>query len=348
MTTTDAPRWTQRPEGSNWGDFGPDDEMGRLNLLTPERVARAAREIVTGERFCLSLPLEYPGGNLLNPHRFPPQVRATKRRGRFAYNMPQCCAFPGVTDVISDDYVVLYTQYSTQWDSFAHVGSLFDVHGNGNPEAVYYNGYAAGRDIRGAAGDAAEDDEQAVCAEKLGIHNFAATPIQGRGVLVDLRRHFGDGYREIDYDALMAVMKADNVTVEAGDLLCLHTGFADVVLSMGGTPDGDVLHGSCCVLDGRDERLRDWIRDSQIAALIADNFAVERCSPKGPLGIQGVFMPIHELCLFKLGIPLGELWHLTGLADALAAQGRSRFFLTAPPLRLTGAVGSPVTPVATL
>ncbi|HYG42029.1 MAG TPA: cyclase family protein, partial [Bordetella sp.] len=44
----------------------------------------------------------------------------------------------------------------------------------------------------------------------------------------------------------------------------------------------------------------------------------------------------------------GELWHLTELAAALAAQGRSRFFLTAPPLRLPGAVGSPVTPVATL
>jgi len=339
-------RWTQRPEGSNWGDFGPDDELGRLNLLTPARVAQAAREIVTGERFCLSLPLEYPGGNLLNPHRFPPQLRATKRKGKFAYNMPQCCNFPGVTDVISDDYVVLYTQYSTQWDSFAHVGSLFDVKGDGHEVPVYYNGFAAGTHVRGAHRDAGDDEHQAVCAEKLGVHNFAATPIQGRGVLVDLRRHFGDAYREVDYDALMGVMAADGITVEPGDILCLHTGFADVVMAMKGEPTEEALHHSCCVLDGRDERLRDWIRDSQIAALVADNFAVERCLPQAPLG--RVYMPIHELCLFKLGIPLGELWHLTGLADALAAQKRSRFFLTAPPLRLTGAVGSPVTPVGTI
>ena len=37
-----AQRWKHRPEGSNWGDFGPDDQLGRLNLLTPEKV-RAGR-----------------------------------------------------------------------------------------------------------------------------------------------------------------------------------------------------------------------------------------------------------------------------------------------------------------
>ena len=59
-------------------------------------------------------------------------------------------------------------------------------------------------------------------------------------------------------------------------------------------------------------------------------------------------LPLHELCLFRLGMAIGELWHLTPLADALRAQGRSRFLLTAPPLRLPGAVGSPVNPIATL
>jgi hypothetical protein len=59
-------------------------------------------------------------------------------------------------------------------------------------------------------------------------------------------------------------------------------------------------------------------------------------------------MPIHEHCLFKLGLPLGEMWYLTELARWLRAQSRFRFFLTAPPLRLPGAVGSPVTPIATV
>ena len=58
--------------------------------------------------------------------------------------------------------------------------------------------------------------------------------------------------------------------------------------------------------------------------------------------------PLHAHCLFKLGVHLGELWQLTPLAGWLRQHGRSRFLLTAPPLRLPGAIGSPVTPVATV
>jgi hypothetical protein len=47
-------------------------------------------------------------------------------------------------------------------------------------------------------------------------------------------------------------------------------------------------------------------------------------------------------------VHLGEIWHLTPLADWLRSHGRNRFLLTAPPLRLPGAVGSPATPVATV
>jgi hypothetical protein len=59
-------------------------------------------------------------------------------------------------------------------------------------------------------------------------------------------------------------------------------------------------------------------------------------------------LPIHHLCLFKLGVPLGEMWYLDELATWLREHGRSRFLLTAPPLRLPGIVGSPLTPIATV
>jgi hypothetical protein len=59
-------------------------------------------------------------------------------------------------------------------------------------------------------------------------------------------------------------------------------------------------------------------------------------------------MPLHEHCIFKNGIHLGELWYLTALARWLREHGRNRFLLTAPPLRLPGAVGSPATPIATV
>ena len=55
-------RWKNRPEGSNWGDFGPDDQRGRMNLLTPAHRLAGVREVTEGIAFTLSLPLDYPGG----------------------------------------------------------------------------------------------------------------------------------------------------------------------------------------------------------------------------------------------------------------------------------------------
>ena len=80
-------RWLHRPPGSNWGDFGDDDEIGRLNLLNREKVLDGIAEVKVGTSFCLSLPLDYPGGNSVNPKRFPPQLRATRREGRPFYNL---------------------------------------------------------------------------------------------------------------------------------------------------------------------------------------------------------------------------------------------------------------------
>ena len=62
----DNPRWTNRPAGSTWGDYGADDERGRLNLLTPEKVLQGIAEVKVGKTFCLSLPLDYPGGAILS------------------------------------------------------------------------------------------------------------------------------------------------------------------------------------------------------------------------------------------------------------------------------------------
>ena len=101
---------------------------------------------------------------------------------------------------------------------------------------------------------------------------------------------------------------------------------------------------------GRDEALLAWISESGLSALIADNYAVELldAAPSPSRSTPHAYLPLHEHCLFKNGIHLGELWYLTELAGWLRAHGRSRFLLTAPPLRLPGAVGSPAAAVATV
>src|SRR5437588_515402 len=255
-----SPRWHLRPEGSTWGDFGPNDQLGRLNLLTPEKVRQGVAEVREGRTFCLSLPLDYPGGSVLNPRRHPPVLRPTRRSNGPNFNYVLARDDPNMTDVVNDDLVVMHLQYSTQWDSLAHVGSLFDADGDGVPEPCFYNGFRAGVDIVGPSdiedsGPTAEPRSTSQ-ANALGVERMAEACCQGRGVMIDLP-----------------------ALAQAG----------------------------CC------------------AAL-----------------------PLHEHCLFKLGVNLGELWYLTPLAKWLRENKRYRFLLTAPPLRLPGAVGSPATPIATV
>jgi kynurenine formamidase len=346
----DNSRWKQRPEGSTWGDFGADDMVGRLNLITPARRRLGLAEAVEGIAFCLSLPLNLPGGSVLNPRRSAPVLRPTSVNGVPVMNRPLAALDPRATDVICDDQVTMCLQYSTQWDSLAHVGSWFDADGDGEPEKVYYNGYRAHEHILGPG-----DGALAACgcgadgsiALALGIEHFAAQAIQGRAVLVDLHAHCGRERIRVDHARLKAIMDCDGVEVEPGDMLLLHTGFADLIVEMRGAPDGALLERSCAVLDGRDPALLDWISASGVAALIADNYAVEAYPARDAAGPRAA-LPLHEHCLFKLGVPLGELWYLSELAAWLRAHRRHRCLLTAPPLRLPGAVGSPVTPVATV
>lgn len=346
-------RWKRRPEGSTWGDFGPDDQLGRLNLITPEKVRQGAAEIREGLTFCLSLPLEYPGGAVLNPRRLPPVLRPTRRGDAVNMNYQLGRDHAGATDVLSDDLALLHLQYSTQWDSFAHVGSMFDADGDGVPEPLYYNGFRAGEDVVGPervedCGAPEGHGPSTSGARRLGIENFAVKGMQGRAVMIDLHAHVGRAREIVGYDQLMRIMEKDGVEIETGDMVCLHTGFGEFLLELGGKPTHFAVENACAVLDGRDERLLQWITDSGMVALIADNYSVEAYPARPAGGDCCAQLPLHQHCLFRLGVPLGELWHLTPLANWLRANGRYRFFLTAPPLRLTGAVGSPATPIGTV
>lgn len=334
-------RWKRRPEGSNWGDFGDDDQLGRLNLLTEENTLRAAREIRVGRRFCLSLPLNIPATNATNARRLPPVLKPVVRDGHVVFNLPLSTFDPGNTGVVSDDAVLLYNQHSSQWDSFGHMGATFDANGDGEAEPVQYNGFSVldphGRGSQGEVG-----------AVNLGIEHMARQAVQGRGVLLDLHRHFGFSSHPVSGADLEAILVADDVTIEPGDILCIYTGYADKLIEQGDGVAEDLPRTHCPALDGRDASLLQWITDSGVAAIVCDNRAVEYEHGPLPAGEHGPHLPLHEHCLFKLGIHLGEMWYLTELAAWLRANHRSRFFLTAPPLHLPGAVGSPANPVATV
>lgn len=351
-----AKRWSQRPPGSTWGEWGDDDELGRINLLTPEKVLQGVREVEAGISFCLSLPLDFPGGTSLNQRRHPPRLAPTEDMNGvpdvfFNIRMQEMEEWgdPRYVDVWADDVVTMSLQYSTQWDSLAHVGAVFDADADGVEESVFYNGYRAGVDLVGPSEDARGDGSgHRSFAHHLGLEHMAATGVQGRGVLLDLRHHLGDDWQGVGLAKLQEIMAADDIVVEPGDMLLLHTGFATKVLEWDRNPDPRQIHRMSAWLDARDPDLLAWIAESQISALVADNYAVEGMLGKDPDQTRHSFLPIHHLCLFKLGVPLGEMWYLHELAAWLRGHNRSRFLLTAPPLRLPGAVGSPLTPVATV
>lgn len=339
-------RWLVRPDGSTWGDWGHEDQLGRLNLLTEEQRLKGVAEVLTGQAFCLSLPLDLPRGGVLNPNRHPPRIFPTRDAQGPRYNIAWSRVDDRFVDISADDAVELTLQYSTQWDTLAHVGAYFDVDGTGEEVPVYYNGYRAGTDVQGPD-DLAEGDGNSSYAFKLGVDNLAAKPIQGRAVLIDLFHHLGSERTNVGYDVLRQIMTEDSVVVEPGDILMIRTGFAEHVLASGRGGGEEEYANLCSVLDGSDPRLLEWITDSGIVALVADNYAVETTDLERGPGRQSV-MPLHHHCLFKLGVIIGELWYLEELATWLREHGRSRCLLTAPPLRLPGAVGSPANAIATV
>jgi len=207
-------------------------------------------------------------------------------------------------------------QCATQWDSLAH------VHYGGQ----LYNGYPVSTlTTAGAARD--------------GIDKMVAGVVS-RGVLLDVARAEGvdrlQPGRVITPADLEAAERAQGVRVESGDVLLVRTGHITAF-----TVDRDRFAymrevpglGTACV---------EWLHAREVAAVASDTNMVEVFPPEDPQ----LILPLHMLCIRDMGLTLGEMFDLEALAADCARDGAWTFLFTAPPLPVTGGVGSPINPLA--
>ena len=285
-----------------WGDR---DERGTLNLITPEVVAAAARLVHTGKVYSLALPLQRKGVPHYEVPRGVPQrfsLTGTGDAGLWARaGHPEGSGY-------NEDILMVASHAATHMDALCHVYA---------GDAIY-NGYPASS--FSTVGGASRCD-----IAKTGT--FA-----GRGVLLDLPRHFDVEWLEpghlVDADELEACAAAQGVEVRSGDIVCVRTGWLDAFAA--GEADLESPQPGLSL-----DAVR-FLDDHDVAAVGADNSGVER------LPFEGGWMSVHIELIVKRGITLLE--HLV-LAE-LAADGCHEFLLCVGALPYKGAAGSPINPVA--
>ena len=305
----------------NWGKWGPHDQVGTLNYTTPEDIVQSAKLVRTGQ--VISLALNYDkDGPQGGKTKFPPvgrfnPVHTMLRSGSDAY--------AGTLDKrgirSADDMVLFPLQAGTHWDGLGHI--FFDDH--------MWNGY----DCR---------EVSSFGAAQCGIHHTKEKMV-GRGVLLDIARHLDmdalpDGFA-ITNDILDACCTAQGVAVGRGDHLLIRTGQMEAETRRRQSWDG--YPGRRRAGTWTFETL-DWLQDKQVAAVATDTWGVEvrpnDCDDASTSRGTGSAFPI-------MGLTMGEIFKLDELGQGLRRrQNRYDFMFVGPALPITGAVGSPLNPIA--
>jgi kynurenine formamidase len=310
----------------NWGRWGPDDELGTLNHITREKVQEAAALVRRGAVFSLGINFDDNGPQGRTPFRSNPIHHMTidggdgrdfverVRGSTLASTHLVARMYRDGLVRFNDDYITMPLQAATQWDALSHVYY----------EGELYNGFSA-------------DTVTSFGAARCGIDKVDVKGITSRGVLLDIAR--ARNVEQIDPtlpailpDELDAVARAQRVSIGPGDILLVRTGWWKQFRRS---------RDRGLEWNGLSWRCAEWLHDLSVAAVAADNVAVE--GGQQDIDLQLAF---HMLCLRDMGMMLGEIWDLEALADDCAEDGIYEFQLVAPPLRVTGGVGSPVNPVA--
>ncbi|HEM45569.1 MAG TPA: cyclase family protein, partial [Alphaproteobacteria bacterium] len=293
----------------NWGRWGPDDERGALNLVTPEKRRAGASAVLAGEAVSCAreLPVRPSAENPV------PALHMMLRAG-------DDCVIPGIDFESVMDFVgVAFHGMAT-----SHIDALCHVLVDGQ----MYNGFSK--------------DEIRSTGARRGSIMCARDGISSRGVLLDVPRALGLPWLEpgaaITVEQLERAEADHGVRVTEGDVLLVATGRDARRDAHGPWSPWEVglagLHPECIP----------WLHERGVAVLGSDGVS----DPLPGTGIPGWPMPVHQCGLVAMGLHLLDNLRLDALAEACGRHGRWAFQLTVAPLRIDRATGSPVNPIAVL
>lgn len=292
---------------NNWGRWGDADELGTLNLITPEAVLRGVASVRSGRTFSLAIPLSEDGPQIgAVPGRVNPTRQMIAIHHALLGDSDQFCS--------SEEVVSIALQAGTHWDALAHVSYAGRMYNGFGLEVV---------DERGAS--------------HLGIDKVKT--LVSRGVLLDVARahgvdRLGGGYA-ITAEDLDAAAALGEVTVLPGDIVLVRTGHIQLLHA------GDKV-GYMVPVPGLSTMTVPWFHEHDVAAVAIDNLSFEVYPPER----EDVMLPVHLVHLVEMGLTQGQNFDLEALAADCAADGQYTFLLTANPEPFELGLGSPVNPVA--
>lgn len=297
----------------NWGRWGDDDQLGTLNYITPQKIVDASGLVKQGKVVSLAIPFDDNGPQTGSFGRFNPIHFMLQDGGDVSIGAQD--HLPNIQ--YTDDAVTMPLQCATQWDALAHI--LY--------RGKMYNGYEA-------------HHVNSTGAKKNGMEN-AKDKIVSRGVLLDIPRYKGKQWLQpgeaIYPDDLDGAAAMGKVSVGTGDIVLVRTGQIGQVRADGSW--GEYSGGSA---PGLGVDCAQWICEHEVAGYATDTWGTEVIPNETP----DIFQPLHMILIVHAGVLVGEIFDLEGLAEDCANDGVYEFLFVAPPLPITGAVGSPINPQA--
>ncbi len=300
----------------NWGKWGPDDEVGSLNYLTPEVILKGVASIKQGKVFTLQVKMANPEGDPVWPGRTGAVRTTVMDEGQYVAGKGP--VFAGGAHY-ADDFMTCFLQGSTQYDALGHVWY----------DGQLWNGYDCNTTNGGLS--------------KASVLPLAEKGIVGRGILLDMARFRGkevlDPAETFTHEDLMACAKAQGTEILPRDILVIRTGWIGKFYKV--TREEFYSNFVEPGLTHSDELVR-WFYEMEIPNLVTDTIANEVTVDP----VSGVVLPLHNALMRNLGVTLTEIAWLDDLAADCAADGQWTFLYVAAPLKVVNATGAPVNPIA--